>query len=315
MKLNRVHKALFATSLLLGVMSSANASLISSFETQYDTDFTVAAVGGLRGNGFGDINLSGVSGTVTKAYLYWHGPTNSTDPNFNANISMNGNAVSGTNIGFSDDNFWGQENSQAYRADVTALVNADGTYSLAGLSPDNSNGASLVVYFDDGNDSNNRDIVSFDGNDANFDNIYDPLGWLVELAGINYSGGSAFLTMGVSDGQNFGVNDDGIFFLNGIALNAADIFDGTSVPQTAGSSVGNGALWDLVNFDITSFMSIGLNSLSLTHSAINDALSAIHFAINLPAGAAPDQPNPTVPEPATWSLLLLALIACRKRMR
>ena len=316
MKLNTVQHAGIAVALLLGVSGTATASLISGFETQFNTDFAVAGVGGLRGNGFGDINLTGVVGTVTKAYLYWHGPTNSTDPNFNANLTMNGNAVSGTNIGFSDDNFWGQENSQAYRADVTSLVNADGTYSLAGLSAANSNGASLVVYYDDGDSTNNRDIVSFDGNDANFANTYDPLGWLVELSGINYSGGSAFLTMGVSDGQDFGLGDDGIFFLNGIALNTADLFDGATVPQTPGSSVTNGGLWDLVTIDITSFLNIGLNSLSLTHSSQSDALSAIHFAINLPEGAAPDPTDPTdIPEPAVWSLFLLALYFGRKTLR
>lgn len=316
MKFNTVLKAGAAITLLFGVCSTASASLISSFETQYDTDFAVAAVGGLRGNGFGDINLTGVVGTVTKAYLYWHGPTNSTDPNFNANLTLNGNAINGINIGFSDDNFWGQDNSQAYRADVTAFVNADGTYSLAGLSAANSNGASLVVYYDDGDTTNNRDIVSFDGNDANFPNSYDPDGWLVGLSGINYSGGSAFLTMGVSDGQDFSIGDDGFFYLNGIALNTADLFDGTTVPQTLGSSVENGSLWDLVNIDITSFLNIGLNSLSLTHSGQSDALSAIHFAINLPAGAAPPiDPDPTdIPEPAMWSLFLVALYVCRKSL-
>lgn len=302
--------------LLAAVTLSApvTASLISNFETRFDTDFAYAGVGGLRGNGFGDISLSGVSGTISQAYLYWHGPTESTDPAFNANLMFNGNAISGANIGFSDDNFWGQDNSQAYRADVTSLVTGDGTYSLDGLSAANTNGASLVVYYDDGDDTNNRDIVSFDGNDGNFDNIYDPLGWLVELSGIDYTSGQASLLMGVSDGQDFNPADDGTFFLNGVALNSGDVFDGLSVPQTPGSEVSNGGLWDLVNFDITSFLNVGLNDLTLTHSAVSDALSAIHFAVNLPAGAAPQQPDPSeVPAPAAWLLLITGLLLCYRR--
>lgn len=313
MKFRHVSKlAVLLTAVALS--TPATASLISSFETRFDTDFTFAGVGGLRGNGFGDISLSGVSGTINQAYLYWHGPTDSTDPAFNANLMFNGNAISGSNIGFSDDNFWGQNNSQAYRADVTSLITGDGTYSLDGLAADHTNGASLVVYYDDGDDTNNRDIVSFDGNDGNFQNDFDPLGWLVELSGINYTSGQASLLMGVSDGQDFNASDDGSFMLNGVALNSGDVFEGLSVPQTPGSVVTNGGLWDLVNFDITSFLNVGLNDLSLTHTGVNDALSAIHFAVNLPAGAAPQQPDPSqVPAPAAWLLLATGLVLCYRR--
>jgi hypothetical protein len=301
-------KPLIACGALL-CASTANANLISFFETEFNTDYASAGVGGLRGTGFGDISLVGVSGTVTRAYLYWHGPTSSDDPAFNANLTFNGAAVTGTNIGFSDDNFWPPNtNSQAYRADVTSLVTGSGTYSLAGLQANHSNGASLVVFYDDGDDSNNFDVVTFDGNDANFDNPFDPVGWDVTLAGINYTSGTALLSMTVSDGQNFGLGDDGIFFLNGIALNTGDVFEGQSVPQTAGTSVPNGGLWDIVTFDITSFLTPGLNTLNLTHRGVNDALSAIHFAVLLPVGSAPEQPGDPpvvgVPEPGTLGLML-----------
>jgi len=295
--------------------TDANAALINYYETQFNSDYTSVGIGGLRGNGFGNIQLTGLSGTVKKAYLYWHGPTDSTDPAFNGSLSFNGTNITGENIGFSDDNFWNQLNSQAYQADVTALINGNGIYSISGLAPNHTNGASLIVHFDDGDDSNNFDVVTFRGNDANFDNIYDPLGWNVNLSGINYSGGSAFLSMSVSDGQSF---DSGSFFLNGVLLNPGfDPFLGLSVPQTAGSTVTNGGLWDIVNFDITSFLSIGMNSLNLTHTGISDALSAVHFAVMLPAGSAPDQPDDPIQvnTPTTLMLLLgcLGLLARRER--
>jgi len=34
--------------------------------------------------------LSGVSGTVTRAYLYWQGPTQTENPNANAEVQVNG---------------------------------------------------------------------------------------------------------------------------------------------------------------------------------------------------------------------------------
>ena len=296
---------------------AANANVIGFFETQRNTDFTSAGVGGLRGTGTGDITLSGVSGDVTRVYLYWHGPTNSSDPGFNATITFNGTTITGQNIGFSDDNFWGQENSQAYRADVTALVGGDGVYTIAGLSPNNSNGASLLAFFDDGDDSNNRDIVLFNGNDANFPNAFDPDGWNIALNNIVYSGGTAGLELHVSDGQNFGPNDDGTLTINGAPFASGGLFQGNSTPATPGTTVGNGALWDIRNFDLTALFTLGVNNLSIALGGVNDALSAIVAAINLPAGAAPPDPDP-IPVPPAALLLLTgagALTAMRRRKK
>jgi hypothetical protein len=210
----------------VSLTSHASANIISLFQTQFDTDWAYAGYGGMRGIGTGNINLSGTSGPINKAYLYWHGPTNSTDPNANANVVFNGNNISGTNIGFSDDNFWSRQNSQAYRADVTSLVTGDGNYSLSGFVQNQAeiNGVSLIAFFDDGNNANNVDVVLYNGNDANFQNSFDPLGWNISLSGINYTSGTGKIVMGVSDGQNFGPNDDGDLLLNGSTLASGGIF-------------------------------------------------------------------------------------------
>lgn len=285
----------------LVVVDCASASVISYFETQYNTDWTTAAMGGMRADGQGTMTLSGVSGTVSRAYLYWHGPTNSSNPAFNANVMVNGSLISGTNIGFSQDNFWGFANSQAYRADVTSLVTGNGAYSLTGFDL-GTNGASLMVFFQDGNAANNRDVVTFDGNDANFNNNFDPNGWNASLTGINYSGGPASLVMGVSDGQNFSAGDDPITFLNGTPLYATDQFEGTAAQNAGGSTIpGNGLLWDIRSYDVTSLLSLGDNSFNLTTGpSPGDALSLIHLSFDLPVGAAPA----AVPEPS--SIVLLA---------
>src|SRR3990170_544170 len=97
--------------------TGATALPLANFTTVYGTDFVHAGFGGMRNDGTGTLTVSGVSGTVTEAYLYWQGPTNSTSPTANAAVTFAGNAVTGTNIGFSSDNCWGFANSQAYRAD------------------------------------------------------------------------------------------------------------------------------------------------------------------------------------------------------
>ena len=264
---------------------------IALSQTVYSTDFVSAGTGGMRNTAPQTITLAGVSGTVTQALLYWNGPTNSTDPNINSSIMVNAIPVTGTNIGFSADNCWGYANSQAYVADVTSIVvsTGNGAYTLTGYgtSDPNSNGASLIVFFNDGNPANNRDVVVFHGNDSNIPNIYDADGWNVSLSGINYTSGTASMQLHVADGQNFDPTDDDTLVLNTLVLDPGpDIFQGSSLPGGTGPT-GNGNLWDIKTYDVTSYLSPGPNTLTLTTGLINDCLGLVVAIIDLPAGAAP----------------------------
>lgn len=290
----------------LGTME-AKAEAIVPFTTIFNTDFTTAGTGGLRGTGAGTINVSGVTGPVSQSYLYWHGPTNTTDVTAGANVQVGGTPVSGTNIGLSQDNFWGYANSQAYRANTTGVINGNGAYSLSGFTAPNveANGAATAVFFNDGNAANNRDVVIFNGNDSNFASSYDSAGWSLSLTGINYTSGSAFLTLFVADWQNFSSTDDGTLRVNGAPLASGGLFQGDSLPGGPGPT-GNGNLFDIKTFDITSFLTPGNNSLTITLDAgFFDALSAIAAFVDLPAGAAP--PINPVPEPATLTILAAGL--------
>ena len=289
------------------------ANAITYDTTIFNTDWTTAGVGGMRDTGAGTLTVSGVTGPVTDSLLYWHGPTNTTDPTANANVMVNGTGVTGTNIGFSQDNFWGHDNSQAYKADTTSIINGNGSYALTDFNKPGGtdvNGAGSLVFFNDGNSANNRDVVIFDGNDSNFASAYDPAGWDIVLNGINYSGGQAFVTFMVSDGQNFAPNDDGTIEINGSPLVSGGIFQGASVPGPSLASTGsNGNLWDIESFDITSFLVLGVNNLEITLDAgFDDALSDVVTAIDLPAGAAPSQPGTAVPEPISLSLFGMGII-------
>jgi len=266
----------------------------------------------MRGLGTGNITVSGVSGTVTKAILTWHGPTNSSDPAVNGAVTFAGNAVVGTNIGVSGDNNWGFQNSQAYSADITALVSGNGAFSLANFTKPNANinGVALEVYYNDGNSANNHDIVTFHGNDSNVGSL-DPAGWQATLSGINYTAGSAALHFVVSDGQNFSGGDESTF-LNAIALfPIGPVWNGNTTPFGPGGP-SNGSLWDIRQFDVTGFLSPGPNTLSLTTGpVVSDALSLISLSFELPVGAAP----PTIPEPASILLLGGGLVALAAKFR
>jgi len=275
------------------------ANDVASFTTVYNTDVAYAGLGGLRGGtGSGSIALSGVTGTVTKAYLYWHGPTNSSDPAVNAGVTFAGSPITGTNIGVSSSNCWSFDNSQAWRADVTSLVPGDGNYTIANLIKANAeiNGVELVVFYQDADPSNNKDVVIFDGNDSNVSNSFDALGWNVTLSGINYTAGNASIEMIVSDGQLF--PEDGLTLNASTLVAPGDIFDGLTVPDGGTAGATSGSLWDQKNFDITSFLTPGPNTLNLVMGAnSDDCLSLISAQVELPAGSAPDQPPAPEPEP------------------
>jgi hypothetical protein len=301
----------------------AEANIISYYETVYNTDYTSSGISGVRGQGTGNITLQNVTGTVTKSYLYWHGPSNNTDPAANATITLNGTYITGSNIGIADDNCWDCEVSHAYRADVTEYVTGVGTYALAdmykaGHPKVDINGASLMVFYDDGDDSNNRDIVIFNGNDSNISSDYDPEGWDVTFSGINYTSGDAYIELHVGDGQEpLEGGDDADVYLNGATLlTGPPIFQGDTLPDAGSTAWQNnyGLLWDIVSPAITSWLSPGMNDLNLTSGYINDCLSLVVANIDLPAGAAPDP----IPEPATMLLLgsgLVCLAGTRRKLR
>lgn len=226
---------------------------------------------------------------------------------------FNGTPITGTNIGQSSDNCWGFTNSQAYQADVTPLVAGDGAYTLANFFKAGGidiNGVSLLVYFNDGNTTNNRDIVVFLGDDSNQANTFDPAGWNAVLNGINYSSGTVTLRLIVADGQTF---SDG-----GAAINATQIiapgqnWDGNTLPNGASAASTSGGLWDHSANNITALLTPGINNLTMTDTgSSSDCLSLISTIFDLPAGAAPPPPGPAIQIVTTlseWGLTLLALL-------
>ena len=140
------------------------ATPVTFAEIVNQTDWTQAGVAGVGDSASVNITLSGVTGTVKKAYLYYHGIG---DPAYApAGVTFGGVAIAPIALGNATTNCWGTGSSTAYRADVTAQVTGNGTYPVANLANGagmNANGASLIVFFNDADPTNNRDVRAVRG--------------------------------------------------------------------------------------------------------------------------------------------------------
>jgi hypothetical protein len=280
-----------------GPTTTGTLTLLPNGLSVANTDVGEFGYGGMRSSGTGTITVTGVNGPVLHAFLYWNGPTNSTDPNSNASVTFDGAPVTGTNIGTASDNNWGYLNGQSYRADVSSLVAGNGTYDLSDFIKTSGesivsdiNGAALIVFYDDGNSSNDRNATLWNGNDSNasLGPPYTNESWDETISNVSYPGsGSASLDLVVSDGQF--VFDDAALVVNGTTVAPAGaVFSGDSTPANGDqSSLDGGSLWDIKSFDITSLLSPGSNNVEVTTGVNQDYLSLVVAMANVPAAAAP----------------------------
>ncbi len=256
----RVHRVALAFALLPFVAATADAVPLKRARQFVATDWTSAGISGLTG-GDATITLTGVTGTVSKALLYWHGIATgvSSDLYENPEITFNGNPVTGTSLGDSSDNCWGDGTGRAYVAEVTPFVTGDGSYALSGMASQPNyavNGASLVVMFDDGNHSNDHDLIFFEGNDSNEPSVgmfYEDGGWHATLDGIPFGHGTVHVQLHLADGQSFA--DDKLDFSTQTKIlsipDTPNLYDGNSVPGMGPGRAPDGLLWDINTLDIT----------------------------------------------------------------
>lgn len=184
------------------------------------TDLAMAAAGGIgapgtQGGGAGTLELDGVHGEVSLALLYWNGidieypeaGLAGGDGDYDQpDIRFDGVDVSGSRVAAGGSNdCWPNDAStlppsaSTWRADVTDRVRlrGDGSYAFSGLSakPGHSaNGISLIVYFDDGNASDDLRVVHYDGLQSN----RDQMAFATEF---DYAGGAVEAILHASDGQ------------------------------------------------------------------------------------------------------------------
>lgn len=280
----------------VAMATSASATSVTLGRTETNTDYVSAGIAGI-GSGPGTITVTGVSGGVRKAFLYWHGIDNSGTGAVYDNpvITFAGSSVTGVSLGDAETNCWGDGSSRAFFADVTQRVSGNGSYAISGLNaqPGHAgNGASLVVLFNDSNDDNNRDLVFFEGNDSSVVDTFpgDADGWAATLPNINYTGGTVRAQVHASDGQSFG--DGPIQFTGASTVTFNDtslLWDGNSLPNAGFSRAGTDGLWDIHTFNITAaFGAPGVQTINFSGMGFTgDCHSLVVMMLDLDAGSAP----------------------------
>jgi len=298
-------KVLLAAALATAVSALALpawATPVTLGRTETRTDHVSFGLGGL-GSGGGSFAVTGVNGSVRKAFLYWHGVELAIGGIYdNATVEFAGESVTGVSLGDAETNCWAPGgSSRSFFADVTALVDGNGSYTISGLnsgSNHNGNGASLIVLFNDASEANDRDLVFFEGNDSDVIQTGvppgDAAGWSATLPNINYTGGQVFAEMHVADGQLFAGDfpDTAVTFSTVSSFvtiqDTLSLWDGQS-PNAGFSRAGTDSLWDVHRFDISNaFGSPGIQSVSLSGMlGTQDCHSLVALVLELDAGSAP----------------------------
>lgn len=283
------------------------ATPVTFAEIVNQTDWTQAGIAGVGDSASVNITLSGVSGTVEKAYLYYHGIGN---PGYApTGVTFAGVSVTPVSLGNATTNCWGAGSSTAYRADVTAQVTGNGAYAVANLANGagmNANGASLIVFFDDGNAANNRDVALFEGNDSDHPEGFpgETDGWHSALSNITYTTGTANAYLHAADGQA-GADGNVVFTAtpdnggtNPLTIgDSATRWEGVSLPDAGRSRLelppnnGQGDLYDIHGFDITAlFNGVPASyTVNLDQSPAFDCLGLILAVLDFETGALPQE--------------------------
>jgi hypothetical protein len=212
-------------------------NLVPFINTTVAGDYTASGVG-LRGQTGGNITLSNipVGASIQNAYLYWGMLDNGEDASL-ANLNFNGTAVLGTRIGKGPDTCWGRSNSFSYRADVTALVTGNGTFSLTGVASGGAilaEGAALVVVYTV-NGAPFRTVMLADGN------VVLPAVFTGQAAfsGFNATAPiTAKTTFMVGDGQGFGNPASFTGSIGSVTFNNPFV-------------ASEGLYWDTLTFDVS----------------------------------------------------------------
>ena len=261
-------------------------------ETVLNTDFRVFAQGGLRNLGSlsaTTLSVTGLVGQVRQAWLYTHSISDldsglNDEPMLRWNgtnlFSLDTLTANAEAVGYAADSCETANQSVTRRFDLTGLLTTNGLYTLAKTNPFSAfnfslNGFSLLVFYDDGNATNNQDVTLFHGNDSSDDGQYDANDWQTRLKDVVYGGGLATLGLHVAYGETI---DDAPIFVNGnLWQPQTNHFDGLTVPGRNDGT--NGFFWDVREFNLAPLLNPGTNTLLFTMQRTTNTQDCLNLVL------------------------------------
>jgi hypothetical protein len=253
-------------------------SVAIGVETTCNPCGVTAAGTGLRNRAQGSITIDGVpaGATVGRAVLVW-GILYDSDVVPANTITLGGETVTADlTATVSGSLCWSDSATVGYAADVTSLVQGNGTYEItdpirgetrvdsdpAGTLPF-TDGATLLVFYVGGPSTNQ--VIS----DFTYDTDTDAGSSINRsFSGINSIGSAASLIMAGPDGQT---NGGETFTMTGSApLVFNDTWDGSDPQQAPDFTIGN--LWDTDVYDVGSILPAGQTTLTFSHTQSGDCI-------------------------------------------
>lgn len=229
----------------------------------------------------GTMELTGVpaGASILHAFLYWavYGPSGDDTVTFGTGSALT--AITGSLIGTSADSCWSDWGdsgapNRVYRADVTARVTGNATFRISGFpsatATADTQGASLVVVFDDPAVTTMGTVVIFDGaiTGDSSGGVGTVLGSFPDLIVPSLVTEGAF-RIGAGDGQSS--QTDG-------ALRFAD----ETLPVPAGNHWGrsSGEYWDDRVYDVTSLLIPGAEEAEWRAIMASDCVAFVYAALS-----------------------------------
>lgn len=237
------------------------ANVLDHFQTVSLHGNATAAGVGLRGSGAGEIVIDGIpeGAGVRQALLYWGtiGTTGTYDT-----LALNGQPVNGELIATSANTCWDLPQAGLafynfiYRADVTALFDGNGAYTITGLPDEledgnDSQGASLVILYTTPSDGLFRTILIYDGA-VTLDLDQHSHSLTIEGYSLSSPVLDAKITYLVGDGQAEWTSGEVLF--NGHSL-GSNLFSGM-----------DGDYWDTQTFDVPAYVSGTTSTTTINNS-------------------------------------------------
>lgn len=268
--------------------AAATGSLSTVLSESVRGGYTAAGVG-LRNLGYGTISIAGIpaGATVKSATLLWDILADSADSSF-AQGSVNGTAVAGKLWASGASPCWPAGANFSYEADVTSVVNGNGSYKLTGFATGQSDGADpwtsgSTAPLDEGASL----IVVYQLSSMPAVTVQ-----IAEGATETPSATASATLDGFTVGAKATASTTYIVADGQLPGNTASV-DGTTLPDV--SFPGNdpqavphysqGNLWDTVTTDISSYLKPGDTSATIGVAGVQDCLVWVGQVLSVSSGA------------------------------